>query len=117
MPGLAEFPVVQLQTQGVGPGGKFADADDSLSRLDWQRSGTRAMLKRYIDMPLALEVRIRQCRYLHLPLGNLPPIDSDAALFATDLMYSRHLLRNNFLLWCSNYETPDLGGKEADDFK
>lgn len=115
MPGLAEFPVVQLQTQGAS--GKFTDATDSLTRLDWQRSGTRAMLKRYIDMPLALEVRIRQCRYLHLPLGNLPAIDTDAALFATDLMYSRHLLRNNFILWCSNYETPDLGGKEADDYK
>jgi DNA polymerase epsilon subunit 1 len=116
MPGLAEFPVVQLQTRSAEFGGRFADADESLSRLDWQRLGTRAMLKRYIDTPMALEVRTRQCRYLHLPLGNLPPVDSDAALFATDLMYSRHLLRNNFILWCSSSDSPDLGGKEADDY-
>ncbi|XP_065339696.1 DNA polymerase epsilon catalytic subunit 1 [Cloeon dipterum] len=114
MPGLSEFPVVQLQTQT--PGANYAESDEMLTRLDWQRLGTRAMLKRYLDMPMALEVRTRQCRYLHLPLGNLPAIDSDAALFATDLMFSRHLLRNNFILWCSNYETPDLGGKEADDY-
>lgn len=45
-------------------------------------------------------------------LGNLP---ADATLFGADLFYGRHLLKNNFVLWCSQTELPDLGGREADD--
>lgn len=121
MPGLAEFPVVPLEGQGSsietsGIVGIRTEAAEMLSRLEWQRSGSRALLRRYLDMPMALEVRVRQCRYLHLPLGNLPAMPGEAALFATDLMFARHLLRHNFLLWCSSTDTPDLGGREADDY-
>lgn len=45
-------------------------------------------------------------------LGNLP---ADATLFGADLFFGRHLLKNNFVLWCSPTELPDLGGREADD--
>jgi DNA polymerase epsilon subunit 1 len=40
---------------------------------------------------------------------------SDANLFGADLFFARHLIRNKFILWCSPTESPDLGGKEADD--
>ena len=36
-------------------------------------------------------------------------------MFGTDLFYARHLLKNNFVLWCSDNELPDFGGTEADD--
>lgn len=45
-------------------------------------------------------------------LGNIP---ADASLFGADLFYGRYLLKNNFVLWCSDSELPDLGGSEADD--
>ena len=51
-------------------------------------------------------------RYFHVPLGNVP---RDTALFGSDLFYARHLLKNNFVLWCSERDRPDLGGREADD--
>jgi DNA polymerase epsilon subunit 1 len=120
MPGLAEFPVVPLEgntaNDAFANAGIRNEAAELLTRLEWQRMGSRAMLRRYLEMPMALEVRIRQCRYLHVPLGNLPALPGDAALFATDVMFARHLLRNNFLLWCSTTDAPDLGGREADDY-
>lgn len=52
------------------------------------------------------------CRYLHIPLGNVP---KDVTLFGADLFFARHLRRQNHVLWASPAERPDLGGKELDD--
>lgn len=51
-------------------------------------------------------------RYFHVPIGNMP---ADPTLFGADLFYARHLIKHNFVLWCSNLERPDLGGREIDD--
>lgn len=40
---------------------------------------------------------------------------ADPTLFGADLFYARHLVKHNFVLWCSNLERPDLGGRETDD--
>lgn len=55
---------------------------------------------------------LEQCRYLNIPIGNLP---SDVTLFGADLFFARTLQKNNFVLWCSESDRPDLGGCEADD--
>ena len=55
---------------------------------------------------------IEQCRYLHIPLGNMP---KDITMFGCDLFFARHLSKHNHILWTSQNERPDLGGKEADD--
>ena len=55
---------------------------------------------------------MEQCRYLHIPLGNMP---KDITLFGCDLFFARHLKKHNHILWTSTSERPDLGGKEADD--
>lgn len=59
-----------------------------------------------------MQARLEQCRYLHVPLGNLP---RDATTFGCDLFYARHLQKHSHLLWCSESGRPDFGGKEADD--
>jgi DNA polymerase epsilon subunit 1 len=59
-----------------------------------------------------LQAKLEQSRYLHVPLGNLP---KDTTIFGCDLFYARHLQKHSHLLWCSESERPDLGGKEADD--
>ncbi|VVD01009.1 unnamed protein product [Leptidea sinapis] len=51
-------------------------------------------------------------KYLGIPVGNMP---ADPTLFGADLFYARHLLKHNFVLWCSSLERPDLGGREIDD--
>ncbi|KAH9641118.1 hypothetical protein HF086_000766 [Spodoptera exigua] len=51
-------------------------------------------------------------RYFHVPIGNMP---ADPTLFGADLFYARQLIKHNFVLWCSNRDLPDLGGRETDD--
>ena len=48
------------------------------------------------------------CRYFHVPAGNLP---KDTTLFGADLFYARYLRKQNFVLWASDSDTPDFGGK------
>ena len=55
---------------------------------------------------------MEQCRYLHVPIGNLPV---DCELFGCDLFYARYLIRENHVLWSSLTDTPDLGGRQIDD--
>lgn len=55
---------------------------------------------------------VEQCRYLHVPVGNLP---LDCELFGCDLFYARYLIRENHVLWSSLTDTPDLGGRQIDD--
>lgn len=104
MPGLGEFP--QMAIHGLG------DAENLYSALDWQRIGAKAILRHYLSSERVLTISTEQCRYFHVPLGNLP---ADATLFGADLFYARHLSKQNFVLWCSNTDRPDLGGREADD--
>ena len=59
-----------------------------------------------------LQAMLEQCRYFHIPVGNMP---KDTTLFGCDLFFARHLQKHNHLLWVSTTERPDLGGKEADD--
>ncbi|KAL3214747.1 hypothetical protein MRX96_034723 [Rhipicephalus microplus] len=70
------------------------------------------MIRHYLNVETILTTMLEQCRYFHVPLGNLP---KDAIMFGCDLFYARHLQRQNFVLWCSETDRPDLGGKEADD--
>lgn len=61
---------------------------------------------------LLLQLMTEHCRYLHIPVGNMP---KDSSLFGADLFFARHLQKHNHVLWASPTERPDLGGKEADD--
>ncbi|CAN8013629.1 unnamed protein product [Ixodes persulcatus] len=103
MPALSEFPVVPMHVE---------DKEDLYHILEWQKIGAKAMIRHYLNVETILTTMLEQCRYFHVPLGNLP---RDATLFGCDLFYARHLQRQNFVLWCSQADRPDLGGKEADD--
>jgi DNA polymerase epsilon subunit 1 len=70
------------------------------------------MLQHFLKSDIYLQATIEQCRYFHVPVGNLR---KDTTSFGSDLFYARHLRKQNFVLWCSPTEKPDLGGKEADD--
>lgn len=103
MPILQEFPQVQIH---------IADDASLLSSLDWQRQGCRSMIRHFLNLENVLSLMLEQCRYFHLPLGNMP---RDTILFGADLFYARLLQKNNFVLWWSDNTRPDLGGREADD--
>lgn len=59
-----------------------------------------------------LHNQIEIARYVHAPVGNLPP---DHHAFTCDLFFARQLRRQNHVLWASPSTRPDLGGKEDDD--
>lgn len=80
--------------------------------LEWQKVGAKTLIRHYINSERVLEFITEQCRYYHLPLGNLP---SDTTLFASDLFFARHLMKHNHVLWCSTLDRPDLGGSQEND--
>ncbi|KAM8707435.1 hypothetical protein ACLKA7_011510 [Drosophila subpalustris] len=103
MPGLLEFPQAQIH---------ISDDASLLSGLDWQRQGARAVIRHFLNLQNVLELMLDQCRYFHVPIGNMPP---DTVLFGADLFFARLLQKHNFVLWWSASTRPDLGGREADD--
>ena len=103
IPIVSEFPVVPLH---------IYDNDNLYNVLDWQRVGAKCMLQHFLKSDVYLQATVEQCRYFHVPAGNLR---KDTTSFGADLFYARHLRKQNFVLWCSPTEKPDLGGKEADD--
>uniref|UniRef100_T1J6P1 DNA polymerase epsilon catalytic subunit n=1 Tax=Strigamia maritima TaxID=126957 RepID=T1J6P1_STRMM len=103
MPALVEFPFVPIYKN---------DSDAIFNVMDWQRVGAKLIIQHFLKAETILQVLIEHCRYLHIPVGNLP---HDATLFAADLFFARYLMQNNCVLWCSSSDRPDLGGKEVDD--
>ncbi|XP_058812219.1 DNA polymerase epsilon catalytic subunit 1 [Topomyia yanbarensis] len=103
LPACLEFPETQIH---------IADDASLLSGLEWQRHGARSMIRHFLNLNHVVEMMLDQCRYFHLPIGNMP---SDTVLFGADLFYARHLQKHNFILWWSPSSRPDLGGREADD--
>lgn len=103
MPIISDFPQASI----------FISDDASLlSGLEWQRSGARAMIRHFLNLNTVIDLMLEQCRYFHLPIGNMPV---DTVLFGADLFYARYLQKHNFVLWTSPTSRPDLGGREADD--
>lgn len=103
MPVLAEFPILTIHTK---------DSEELFADMQWQKIVSRFMIERYLNSESVFKATLDQCRYFRIPVCNLP---ADATLFGADLFYGRYLQRNNFVLWCSQTELPDLGGRESDD--
>lgn len=103
LPICLEFPQIQIH---------IADNASLLSGLEWQRNGARSIMRHFLNMNHVVSMMLSQCRYFHLPIGNMP---ADTVLFGADLFFARHLQKHNFILWWSPSSRPDLGGREADD--
>jgi DNA polymerase epsilon subunit 1 len=103
MPYLNEFPLVKIYVQ---------DLDNLYDILDWQRVGSKIMLRHYFKSENTIKHLVEQARYFYAPIGNLP---ADIIIFGSDLFYARHLHKANFVLWWSATEKPDFGGSENDD--
>ncbi|XP_055677958.1 DNA polymerase epsilon catalytic subunit 1 [Lutzomyia longipalpis] len=103
IPQLMEFPQVQIH---------ITDELSLLSAINWQQNGCRSIIRHFLNLPRVVESMLRQCRYYHIPIGNMP---TDPILFGADLFFARYLQKNKFILWCSKTNRPDLGGRETDD--
>ncbi|KAI5747720.1 hypothetical protein M8J77_017786 [Diaphorina citri] len=103
MPVLQDFPIVNIH---------ISDPDLLYNTMEWQKVAAKVMLGHYLSHLPGVNIILEQSRYYRVPLGNIP---QDATLFATDVFYARFLQKNNFVLWVSEIDKPDLGGREADD--
>ncbi|XP_031367995.1 DNA polymerase epsilon catalytic subunit 1 [Apis dorsata] len=103
MPLLNDFPLISTHVQ---------DIENLYNTLEWQKVGAKIMIRHYFKSQQILELMSEQCRFFHAPIGNIP---ADPVIFGADLFFARHLQKNNFVLWCSSTEKPDLGGSEHDD--
>lgn len=103
IPMASEFPQTQIF---------IVDDASLLMGLDWQRNGTKSMLRHFFNLDNVVHLMLEQCRYYSLPIGNMP---ADPIMFGADIFYARLLRKHNFVLWASPTCKPDLGGREADD--
>ncbi|KAJ3196623.1 DNA polymerase epsilon catalytic subunit [Irineochytrium annulatum] len=100
---LSEFPVVVLSSH---------EKDAALPSLAWQLAGTRRMMAHFLNVNSCLQERLSVARYSDVPIGNF---ENDYPVYLSDLCFGRHLLRADYILWFSDSEKPDLGGREQDD--
>lgn len=103
IPAASDFPQTQIF---------IVDDASLLTGLDWQRNGTKSMLRHLFNLNNVVDLMLEQCRYYKLPIGNMP---ADPIMFGADIFYARLLQKHNFVLWASPTSRPDLGGREADD--
>lgn len=103
IPVASEFPQTQVF---------IVDDASLLTGLDWQRNGTKSMLRHFFNLNSVVDLMLEQCRYYQLPIGNMP---ADPIMFGADIFYARLLQKHNFVLWASPTSRPDLGGREVDD--
>ena len=92
------------------------DPPNLLNGLEWQKTACRWAIKHYLNFILRYNTLLDHCRYLHIPIGNVPA-DDNIFSFAADLFYARQLRKHNHLMWLSKTDRPDFGGKEADDHR
>ncbi|KRZ35611.1 DNA polymerase epsilon catalytic subunit A [Trichinella pseudospiralis] len=102
---LSYFPVVKL---------RIVDGENLFSCLDWQRVGCKKLVTHFLNIYSYLTTFKDLCRYMRIPLGNVP---TNPTQYGSDLSYARHLCKNGHVLWCSNSDVPDFGGKETDDHR
>ncbi|KAJ8965898.1 hypothetical protein NQ314_003839 [Rhamnusium bicolor] len=103
IPQFVDFPQAQIHIQ---------DIEELYNVIDWQKIGARAIIRHYLNSERVLDLMTEQCRYFHLPLGNMP---AEPALFGSDLFFARQLMKHNHVLWCSPTDKPDLGGSQEND--
>ncbi|KRY46498.1 DNA polymerase epsilon catalytic subunit A [Trichinella britovi] len=102
---LSYFPVVKL---------RIVDGENLFSCLDWQRVGCKKVVTHFLNINSYLTTFKDLCRYMRIPLGNVP---TNPTQYGSDLSYARHLCKSGHVLWCSNSDVPDFGGKEIDDHR
>ena len=92
-PALADFPLVPIH---------LYDNDALYNVLDWQRVGAKVMLRHFLKSDTYLQMTVEQCRYFHVPVGNLP---KDSTAFGADLLYARWVT----LEFGANFSSPHSG--------
>jgi DNA polymerase epsilon subunit 1 len=101
---LKDFPHLFIPTH---------QSDVLLPVFGWQSYAVQRMMSHYFNVEPWLRERMELSRYADVPMCNL---EIDYPIFLTDLFLARGLQKQEHLLWMSNSDRPDLGGRERDIF-
>lgn len=99
---LAKFPALHMS--------KVRSAH-TLDIFPWQSHVGTKMLTRFLSIGPWLDKLISLAVYYDVPIGH---IDGDQPLLLTDIALARKLIAQDFVLWWSPSDKPDLGGIEND---
>ncbi|GLB41021.1 putative DUF1744-domain-containing protein [Lyophyllum shimeji] len=102
VPKLAKFPVLSM-SKAKGP--------HTLDVLMWQSHVAHKMISRYLAMGSWIDRLTSLAEYYDIPIGH---VEGDQPLFMSDISFARRLVDQDFVLWWSTGEHPDLGGIEND---
>ncbi|KAF9011073.1 hypothetical protein BDQ17DRAFT_1345420 [Cyathus striatus] len=102
IPKLTKFPVLSM-TKTKGP--------HTLDVFPWHTHVAQKMLSRYLNCGTWLNRQAAIADYYDIPIGH---IEGDLALCVADISFARRLVQQDFVLWWSPGERPDLGGMEND---
>ncbi|GAU88460.1 hypothetical protein RvY_01155 [Ramazzottius varieornatus] len=105
IPALGNLPVISTHLE---------DDPKAYPNIGWQPIAAGIMIGRYLDLASVLEDSLEKSRYFEVPWGNLP---KDTTIFGCDLLYARMLQRHNMVMWGTQKDRPDFGGKETDDIR
>ncbi|TPX45049.1 DNA-directed DNA polymerase [Synchytrium endobioticum] len=89
----------------------FHSRDHSIPPMDWQRPTCRKMISYLMAADDWIKQQVETSRFADVPFCN---VESDPAIFLTDLILARRLTRRDMVLWVSLSRKPDLGGREQD---
>ncbi|KAI0635175.1 DUF1744-domain-containing protein [Trametes polyzona] len=102
-PKLSKFPVLSMTK------GRTAH---SLDAFPWQTNVAQKLIGRYLKLGEWLDEVMAQAEYYDVPVGH---IEGDRPLLLADVEYARRLTSQDFVLWWSPGDRPDLGGIEEDN--
>jgi len=97
LPSLHDYPLAVMPANSL---------DSLFPAIGWQLFCAERMVQRFLIFPRWFEDRLTAARYAHIPLCNL---GTDALTTMIDVTFSRQLLHNRHVLWCSEGTGPDLG--------
>ncbi|KAI0777686.1 hypothetical protein BD413DRAFT_707015 [Trametes elegans] len=103
VPKLSKFPVLSMSK---------AKTPHSLDVFPWQTGVAKKVVNRYLSLGDWLDRTIALADYYDVPVGH---IEGDQPLLLADIEFARRLSSQDFVLWWSPGDRPDLGGIEEDN--
>lgn len=87
----------------------FPEEDNSYEPLGWESKAGKDLVRNYVAIDDYFAHILQSSRYSHIPISNLRGDTLDDATTMTDVLFSRLLKNNNYVLWASQGSSPDVG--------
>ncbi len=104
VPAAKQFPIVNVTSN---------PNDGNYLPIGWETRALTTAASRFAEMGAWLPKQLALAKFAGIPVGNVSL--RDVHIQALDVLFGRELASNNYVLWASPTNAPDLGGAETDD--